>query len=255
MEYAIDLENVTVRYDGNTVLESIDFQVEQGKFIGLIGPNGGGKTTLLKVILGMIKPEEGVVKVFGNTPQKHATVVGYVPQYATFDMQFPINVEQVVMMGRLGEKGFRPFFKGEDRRRAKKALEEVDMLGYKDRQISKLSGGQLQRVLIARALASEPKVLLLDEPTASIDKQMEDTIYDILVSMKKDMTMILVTHDIGVVSAYVDAVGCINKKLFFTGGKEISHDMLEEAYQCPVELIAHGIPHRVLPEHRREEEK
>ena len=253
MGQTIELKDVFVEYDGINVLSGIDFSADDGEFIGIIGPNGGGKTTLLKVILGLIKPTKGSVKILGRSPKKARRLIGYVPQYAIFDRSFPITVEETVLMGRLGHKGWRPYFTKEDKAKAKKALEDVELLDLKDRQISKLSGGQMQRVLIARAIATDPKLLLLDEPTASIDKHMEDTIYDLLAKFTKRMTVILVTHDIGIVSSYTDRVGCLNRKLFHSGGNEITEEMLHDAYQCPVELIAHGVPHRVVHEHREEE--
>ena len=252
---ALNLNNVSVKYGEQTVLKEVSFQLDKGDFLGIIGPNGGGKTTLLKTILGLIDNYEGTVLVNGKTPASKDQKVGYVPQHSKFDMKFPIRVWDVVIMGRLGTMGYRPFYNREDKDIAKRSLESVDMLEYRDRQISKLSGGQLQRVLIARALATEPELLLLDEPTASVDEKMKDSIYSLLLELKKKgITIVLVSHDIGVISSYVEKVACLNKHLIYHGNGELSSDMIEAAYECPIDLIAHGLPHRVF-EHRMPEDE
>ena len=243
---ALKLENIRVRYGRHDVLRDVSLDVEEGEFLGIIGPNGGGKTTLLKAILGIIKPTSGSVRVFGHPPSKAHHLIGYVPQYSNFDERFPISVWDVVLMGRLGRLGRRPFFSREDKEIARDAMRKVGMDDFGKRQITKLSGGQQQRVLIARALAMEPRILLLDEPTASVDKRMETSIYELLKELNETTTMILVTHDIGVLSAHVKKIGCLNKYFIYHGTKELTGEMLEAAYQCPVDLIAHGIPHRVF---------
>jgi zinc transport system ATP-binding protein len=217
--------------------------------LGIIGPNGGGKTTLLKVILGLVKPSQGQVRVFGEVTEKNRRYVGYVPQYSHFDRDFPINVEEVVLMGRLGHTGCFHQYREEDKTRVREALELMEMWDMKNMQIGTLSGGERQRVYIARALVMEPQLLLLDEPTASIDKPMQTEFYDLLHDLKSKMAIVLVTHDIGVISTHVDTIACLNRKLIYHGGKEITPEVLEALYQCPVDLLAHGIPHRVMKEH------
>lgn len=247
---AVLLEDVWVNFDGVPVLEGVNLSVGQRDFLGIIGPNGGGKTTLLKVILGLVRPSRGGVTVLGRPPEKGRKYVGYVPQYSLFDRDFPASVWDVVLMGRLGRAArFRGYSAG-DKAAARNALETVEMLDFKDRQIGRLSGGQQQRVFIARALVGEPRLLLLDEPTASVDAPMMEEFYELLDRLKQNMAILLVTHDLSAVSVYVDTVGCLNRKLFYHHSKEISKEDLEAAYQCPVELIAHGVPHRVLGEHR-----
>ncbi len=243
---ALELENIRVRYGRHDVLKDVNLEVEKGEFLGIIGPNGGGKTTLLKAILGIIKPTSGSIRIFGHSPSQAHHLIGYVPQYSSFDECFPISVWDVVLMGRLGKLGRKPFFSREDRKIAMDALRKVGMEDFGKRQITRLSGGQQQRVLIARALAMEPRILLLDEPTASVDKRMENSIYELLKELNETTTMILVTHDIGVLSAHVKKIGCLNKYFIYHGTKELTGEMLEAAYQCPVDLIAHGIPHRVF---------
>ena len=246
----VRLDDVWVHYDSIPVLEGINLSIGPNDFLGIIGPNGGGKTTLLKVILGLIKPSRGKVSVLGQTPERGRKFIGYISQYNLFDHDFPISVLDVVLMGRYGKAGLLRHYSEEDKRIANKALETVEMLDYKDRQVGRLSGGEQQRVFIARALATEPKLLLLDEPTASIDPTMQAEFYELLESLKQSMAIVLVSHDISAVSIYVDDIACLNRQLFYHGSKEISAEELEKTYHCPIQLIAHGIvPHRVLKEH------
>ncbi len=245
----VRLKNVSVEYDGVKVLEDNNLTVYHDDFIGIIGPNGGGKTTLLKVIIGLVKPFRGEIRVFDDIPQRGRRRIGYVPQVADFDRSFPISVRDTVLMGRLKEKRLWGFNNKNDCEAADRALRKVEMFDMRRRKTGDLSGGERQRVLIARALVSEPELLILDEPTASIDPKIKTGIYDLLNSLKDRMAIILVTHDIGVISSYVDSVACLNHKLYYHGAKEIPPETLEAVYQCPVDIIAHGIPHRVLGEH------
>lgn len=246
----VKLEDVWVFYDGMPALEGVNLSINQGDFLGIIGPNGGGKTTLLKVILGLVKPSQGKVKVLGTSPDRGRRSVGYVSQYSLFDRDFPISVWDVVLMGRLERAGlFKRYGEG-DRIAAIQTLQTVGMLDLKDQQIGKLSGGQLQRVFIARALLTEPRLMLLDEPMASVDTVMQTEFYELLERLKQRMAIVLVSHDIGAVSVYVDKIACLNHQLFYHGSKEISPEVLEATYKCPVQMIAHGaVPHRVLREH------
>lgn len=248
-EKLVNLEDIWVHYDGMPVLEGINLSIKRDDFLGIIGPNGGGKTTLLKLILGLVKPSHGEVTVLGGTPQQNRKFIGYVPQYNLFDRDFPVNVWDVVLMGRYGQVGLFKRLNDEDEGVARQALETVEMLDFKERQIGTLSGGQQQRVFIARALVAEPKLLLLDEPTASVDMPMQTEFYELLASLKQRMAIVLVSHDISAVSIYVDKIACLNGRLFYHESKEISAEDLEAVYQCPVEMIAHGVPHRVLKEH------
>lgn len=247
---AVRLEDVTVEYGDAVVLDGVNLSVFENDFLGIIGPNGGGKTTILKVILGLVKPKKGKVLVFGGTPVENRGMIGYVPQHSHFDREFPATVCNTVMMGRMRGGMFRRF-DDEDARVSAQALKTVDALELKNRQIGSLSGGELQRVMIARALACEPRILLLDEPVASVDRRVESRFYELLVKLNKKMTVVLVSHDIGAVSVYVDKIACVNQKLYYHGDKEIAPGALAKTYKCPVELIAHGVPHRVLKMHKR----
>ena len=249
-EEVVNIEGLWVNYNHVPVLENIDLSVTHGDFLGIIGPNGGGKTTLLKVMLGLIRPSRGNVKVLGQPPEQGRRRIGYVPQYNLFDREFPIDVMDTVLMGCNGTRHMFQRYRREDRQRAQEALKTVGMLPYRHQQMGKLSGGEQQRVFIARALVSRPKLLLLDEPTASVDSSMQTEFYELLVGLKKEMTIIMVTHDISAVSIYVDTIACLNRRLFYHGSKEIEPEVLEATYQCPVQMIAHGtVPHRVLKEH------
>jgi len=247
----VEIKKLYGGYDHETILEDINLTINDNDFIGLIGPNGGGKTTLIKIILGLLPPKSGRVNVMGKPPQKGRQHIGYVPQFTVFDSDFPISVYDVVKMGRLSKKRvFRPLTDQDDRIIEEK-LAWVDMLDYKNRGIRELSGGQRQRVYIARALATEPEMLILDEPTISVDFESRAKIYELLHEINlHGVTILLVSHDLNVISRYVKTIGCLNRKLHYHGEKEITAEMLKAGYNCPVDLIAHGIPHRVLAEHQ-----
>ena len=246
----IELKNVWVSFEDQIVLEDINLSIRKEDFLGVIGPNGAGKTTLLKLILGLIKPDRGEVLVLGRQPKDARKFIGYVPQTTVFDKEFPISVWEVVLLGRLNQVGWSRRFSQEDKKMTEEALKTVQMWNLKDRQIGQLSGGQRQRVFIARALVQSPKLLILDEPTASVDKPMQVGVYDLLEKLKKEMTIILVSHDIGAVASFVNKIACLNRKLFYHDSKEIPAEHLEAVYECPVDLIAHGVPHRILKEHK-----
>ena len=246
----INLHNISVSYNGTPVLEDINLKIMENDFLGIIGPNGGGKTTLLKVILGLVKPSRGTVSVLGKSPSRARKHIGYVPQHNLFDRKFPIAVMDVVIMGRLGTSSVPSRYSPYDKELAEGALKTVGMSAYRDQQIGELSGGEQQRVFIARALASQPRILLLDEPTASVDPTVQTEFYDLLDTLKERMAIVLVSHDISAVSIHVQSIACLNHQLHYHGSKEISAEILEKTYKCPVQLIAHGtVPHRVLKEH------
>ena len=255
MPEIIKLENVWVFYGNTPVLETINLSVYQQDFLGIIGPNGGGKTTLLKIIIGLVKPTLGKVTILGASPDVGKRFVGYVPQQTPLDREFPVSVLDVVLMGRIGRVGLFRRYSHNDIEIAYEALKKVEVFDLKDRHMGELSLGQRQRVLIARALAVQPKILLLDEPTTSVDKPTETEFYELLNRLKRDVTIVLVTHDIGVVSAYVEKIACLNRKLYYHGSKEIIPEELSETYKCPVQLIAHGAPHIVFKKHEENKEK
>jgi zinc transport system ATP-binding protein len=245
----IGIHHLWAGYGREPILEDINLSVRSGNFIGLIGPNGDGKTTLLKVLLGLIQPTRGDVRIFGQNVRAGRTHIGYVPQMVEFDHEFPISVWEVVCTGWINKRRLLSPYTAEDNDIAVEALRQVEMLDLYQQPISQLSSGQRQRVYIARALAVEPRLLLLDEPLANVDIQASANIYDLLAKLNEHITILMVSHDIGVISSYVKTVGCLNYSLYYHGEKQVTAEMLEAAYHCPVDLIAHGVPHRVFSEH------
>jgi len=241
---ALALQDVSLARNGRSVLEHVDLVIEPGETLALLGPNGSGKTTLLRVILGLIAPDAGTVRVFGRPPARARGQVGYVPQHARFDPDFPIRVLDVVLMGRLYARGLLRRFSADDLATARGALDVVEMLECADRPIGALSGGQLQRVLIARALAVRPRLLLLDEPMSSLDERIGRSFWDLLGDLTREMTVILVSHDIGAVSRHVRSVACLNRRLFMHASRALTADLIESAYGPAIDAIAHDhAPH------------
>ena len=247
----IELKQVSVRYEDTFVLKDVTLTLGENVFLGIIGPNGGGKTTLLKVLLGLIQPERGEVKIFGKKPKDVRGLIGYVPQKSLSIRDFPIRVWDVVLMGRLSIQNNSKFrYSESDFQKAEEALKMVDLIHLKNRPIGELSEGERQRAFIARALAREPRLLLLDEPTSSVDAKMQTSLYDLLGKLKGKLTIVMISHDIGVISSHVDKIACLNVQFYFHDSKQIKKEDLEAAYHCPVDLIGHGVPHRVVEEHK-----
>jgi zinc transport system ATP-binding protein len=248
-EHVVEIHQLDFSYNGRPVLESIEFELKKGDFVAMIGPNGGGKTTLLKLILGLIAPDRGSIRVLGTAPRRASHRVGYVPQDIHINKAFPISALDVVLMGKLkpGRGGFR--HSRRDRGAAYQALERMAMADHAKRRIGELSGGQIQRVFVARALVTRPELLLLDEPTASIDTRGQQEFYRLLEELNQEMTIVLVSHDLMAVSPHVKSMACVNRRFYYHDQAELTGDMIEEMYSCPVELVAHGVPHRVLKEH------
>ena len=238
-EPVIQLSDVSFAYDGLSVLEDVNLSVAEGDFVSVVGPNAGGKTTLLKIILGLVKPARGSVRVFGRSPAKARPRIGYMAQQTTFDFLFPVNVLDVALMGRLGHGKRLGFYGREDRKAALEALSRVEMEPLSGRPFSHLSGGQRQRVLLARALASDPQLLLLDEPTANVDAAIETELFEILNELNRHMTIMLVTHDLGFVSCYVRSVVCVNRRLAVHPTSSITGEMIHELYGGNVQMVRH----------------
>jgi len=236
----IDIENLTFSYEKQNVLENINLQVKSKDFLAIIGPNGGGKSTLLKLILGIYPLKQGKLSVFGQAPQNSLNKIGYVPQNTNINIDFPIKVIEVVMMGHVG--GERPLFGygKEEILCAMGALAQVDMQAFAESKIGALSGGQRQRIMIARALCAHPEILILDEPTASIDIQGQRSIYELLKVLNKSITIIVVSHDISVILGYANKAAHINKTLSYHDISDKSatfHTHGNDGHFCEIELL------------------
>jgi zinc transport system ATP-binding protein len=238
-EPVVELSHVTAGYGGLNAIEDVSLSVVQGEFLALVGPNGGGKSTLLKVVLGLLEPRAGTLRVFGSSPADSRRRLGYVPQAARFDRDFPISVNDLVAQARLD--GARLFARptAADRAAVTAALEEMRIAHLARRPVAALSGGELQRALIARALAGEPELLLLDEPTASVDARMGETIYDLLVRLNDRITLVVVSHDIGFVTAHAGRVACLNRTLVCHAPGALATEALAHLYGGPVRVIDH----------------
>jgi zinc transport system ATP-binding protein len=236
-DHEIILDKVSFAYKKQNIIEDVDLQIQQGEFASIVGPNGGGKTTLLKLILGLIKPDKGTIHLFGKPPDIVRHKIGYMPQYAHLDMDFPATVMDVVLMGRLSNKTF--WFSKKDRTESLKAIDELGMTSYVKTGYNELSGGQKQRILIARALCSNPNILLLDEPTANVDHQTEENLFSILQKLNSKMTILLVSHDLGFVSKYVKSVICVNRQVVIHPTTSMNGALIKDIYHGDLKMVRH----------------
>jgi zinc transport system ATP-binding protein len=241
----IELRNISFGYDNTPVLQNVDLDIFKEDYILVIGPNGGGKTTLLKLILGILEPWDGTITFRKDISGR----LGYVPQYSTFNKNFPITSLDMVLTGRVNSGNFLRKYKKEDIEETEVTLKKLNLYDKRNENINNLSGGQLQRVLIARALVSDPAVLFLDEPTASIDITSQTNLRDLLDELNEKMAIAVVTHDPTPFARTYKHIACINKNIFFHGREELDSHTLEHVYGCPVELLGHGIPHTILKRH------
>jgi zinc transport system ATP-binding protein len=239
---ALCLLGVTFSYGGPSILQDIDLEVPRGEFLGLVGPNGGGKSTLVKLALGLLQPQQGQVFLLGRSPRASRRRAGYVPQYAAFPRDFPISVQDAVLQARLGNGGGLRYARA-DREAAARALAQAQVSHLAHRRLGTLSGGQLQRVLMARALAGDPELLLLDEPTANIDMQVEEGIFDLLHRLNgQGLTIVVISHDIGLISSAVTRVACLSRTLVCHRTAELTGEVLATLYGGHSHhLIDHGV--------------
>lgn len=243
-EVLIEIKHLSAGYDERLVLRDVNLTIYERDFLGIIGPNGGGKTTLIKCILGLLKPAGGEVICRPLT-------MGYLPQYNSIDRKFPITVEEVILSGLSSKKSLISRFTSEHREKARSAIARMGLEGLEQRAIGALSGGQLQRALLGRAIISDPEVVILDEPSTYIDKRFEARLYELLAEINKDCAIILVSHDIGTVLQQVKSIACVNETLDYHPDTGISGEWLERNFNCPIELLGHGtLPHRILGEHK-----
>jgi len=240
----VEIKNLDVAYQKKLVLSNISFSVFENDFIGIIGPNGGGKTSLIKAILGLIRPVGGSVKRSLNSSE-----IGYLPQGNQLDENFPITVEEVIASGLEHGLRIRSVTSKIRRQKVESALDKVGMEALHSRPIGELSGGEFQRTMLARAIISSPRLLVLDEPDTHVDNQFETELYALLKELNKTITILLVSHDIGTISPYIKTIACVNRELHYHPSNEINEEQLK-VYNCPIEIIAHGpVPHRVIKEH------
>ncbi len=267
----IEIKNLSAGYDSRTVLRNVNLTVYDRDFLGIIGPNGGGKTTLIKCILGLLKPtggeilycdkrlavsdkQESTAQYLSLTTNRLSLKMGYLPQYNSIDRKFPITVEEVILSGLSSQKSLISRFTASHREKARQVIARMGLEGLEERAIGALSGGQLQRALLGRAIISDPQLVVLDEPSTYIDKRFEARLYELLAEINHDCAIILVSHDIGTVLQQVKSIACVNETLDYHPDTGVSEEWLERNFNCPIELLGHGaLPHRILAEHKHGE--
>ncbi|MGM0496462.1 MAG: metal ABC transporter ATP-binding protein [Bacteroidota bacterium] len=250
MAKLIEINDVYAGYGGDAVLKGVNLDIYDNDFIGVIGPNGGGKTTLLKLLLGIIKPYRGKIQYFPETRGQDLNI-GYLPQIQMIDKQFPISVVEVVLSGLMSKRKLLPGYTRQEKDQARKMLSRMGILHLEKNTIGDLSGGELQRVLLCRAIISNPRMLLLDEPNTFVDNQFEGELYEFLKELNEQMAILLVTHDLGTITPYVKTIACVNRVLHYHKSNVITEKQLS-AYNCPIQLITHGeVPHTVLGKHNK----
>ncbi|MFP4366217.1 MAG: metal ABC transporter ATP-binding protein [Bacteroidales bacterium] len=246
----LEIDNVSAGYSDDIVLQNINMTINDNDFIGIIGPNGGGKTTLLRLILGIIRPYKGTVRFFDHDQKGHGRSIGYLPQITQTDPQFPISVIDVVLSGLMSKEGIFSRYSGKQKKHAESLLERLGISNLKNKNIGELSGGQLQRVYLCRAIISSPRLLMLDEPNTFVDAKFETDFYGILKQLNKEMAIIVVSHDVGTISWYVKTIACVNRNLHYHPSNIITQEQLA-SYNCPIQIITHGdVPHTVLEKHK-----
>lgn len=248
MNWLLKIENLTTGYEGKVVLEKTSFTLNENDFVGIIGPNGGGKTTLLKTIMGLLPPMKGSI-TFSDSIKNPGTDIGYLPQINKFDHRFPITVSEVIRSGLSGKSRWFQRFSTYDNKKVNNMMSELGISEVADKPVGALSGGQMQRVFLGRAIISNPKILILDEPDTYVDNQFEAELYHRLKELNKTMAILLVSHDIGTISTHVKSIACVNKQLHYHPSNIITPEQLK-SYNCPIQIITHGdVPHTVLKTH------
>ena len=249
----IQISDLYAAYEEKTVLSHVDLTVYERDFLGIIGPNGGGKTTLIKSILGLHQPQKGKIHFYKNGKEVPEINMGYLPQYNNIDKKFPISVYEVILSGLSKQKSIFQRYSNEQHELVRQMIIQMGLEGMDKRSIGELSGGQLQRALLGRALVSNPEVIILDEPNTYIDKRFEAKLYSLLEEINKERAIILVSHDIGTILKNVKTIACVNETVHYHPHTEVPTEWLEEHFGCPIEMLGHGtFPHRVLKCHDHE---
>lgn len=241
------MHSLSASYGANVVLQDVDFRVSENDFIGVIGPNGGGKTTLLKIILGLLKPVKG--KMVFNEELLNGKSIGYLPQMSTADINYPVTVTDIILSGLMIRKTIISGMSSADKIKASTVIDELGLAGMSKSTINELSGGQMQRVFLGRAIIGSPRLLLLDEPGNFVDTTFENDFYEKLKDLNKRMAILMVSHDVGTISSHIKSFACVNRSLHYHPSHEITNEDLL-AYDCPIQLVTHGdVPHTVLKNH------
>jgi len=248
MAYLFEMYSLSASYGANLVLQDVNFKVNENDFIGVIGPNGGGKTTLLRVILGLVKPVTG--RMVFNNELLNGNGIGYLPQMSTGDINYPVTVTDIILSGLMIRKGIISRMSASDKKKADNVIDELGLSGMSESTLNELSGGQIQRVLLARAIIGNPRLLLLDEPGNFVDTTFENDFYEKLKDLNKRMAILMVSHDVGTISSHIKSFACVNRSLHYHPSPEITNEDLL-AYGCPIQLVTHGdVPHTVLKYHQ-----
>jgi zinc transport system ATP-binding protein len=247
MAYLLEMHSLSASYGANVVLQDVDFRVSENDFIGVIGPNGGGKTTLLKIILGLLKPVKG--KMVFNEELLNGKSIGYLPQMSTADINYPVTVTDIILSGLMIRKTIISGMSSSDKLKARTVIDELGLTGMSKSTLNELSGGQMQRVFLGRAIIGSPRLLLLDEPGNFVDTTFENDFYEKLKDLNKRMAILMVSHDVGTISSHIKSFACVNRSLHYHPSHEITNEDLL-AYDCPIQLVTHGdVPHTVLKYH------
>ncbi len=250
MDSLVDIRNLSAGYGQNIVLRDVNLLIQQFDFVGVIGPNGGGKTTLLKALLGLLSPISGEINFSESMTQGNSHRIGYLPQINNIDRKFPVTVFDVVRSGLMSRKRLTGRYNSDENDRANDLMSEMGISGIRNKAIGELSGGQIQRALLCRALVNSPKLLILDEPNTYVDNRFERELYEKLKVLNEKLAILLVSHDLGTISTYVKSYACVNGSLHYHSGNKVTPELLK-SYECPIQIISHGeIPHTVLYNHK-----
>jgi len=249
MDAIVEIRNLSAGYGQNIILHNVNLSIQNLDFVGIIGPNGGGKTTLLKALLGLIPPTTGEIVFHETMTEGNSHRIGYLPQINNIDRKFPVTVFDVVRSGLMSRKRLIGRYSNEENECARSLMSEMGITGISKKAIGELSGGQIQRALLCRALVNNPRLLILDEPNTYVDNRFERELYEKLKILNDKLAILLVSHDLGTISTYVKSYACVNGSLHYHSGNKVTAELLK-SYDCPIQILSHGdIPHTILHNH------